>query len=642
MSAILLPLLPFLGAGLLFALRGRPRTLGLVAVSVLAATVGLGLWASLTEPSAAFRWGPAIELRLAVAGFGRVMVVLVPLIATPIVAYAAATETEGRPRLLALMVAFVGAMLALVAAADFLTLLIAWELVGALSWALIGHGWHDPENGRSAARAFLTTRLGDLGLYVAAGATFAASGSFGLDAIGGAASPAREMIAAGVLLAAAAKSAQVPFSPWLFAAMAGPTPVSALLHSATLVASGAYLLIRLEPALAAVSWFLPAVAAVGIVTAISGGIVATLQTHAKRALAASTSAQYGLMFAAVGAGFPAAAGAQLVAHAAFKSLLFLGAGVAIHARGTAALGRLRLGRALPRIALLSGVGALALAAVPPLGAAWSKEQVLAGAFDASAWFGAAVLVAGFLSALYAARYQVLAYGRAADGPGPADPNPIRRPGRMETGSMAALAALTLALSLLWVPGAGRIVEEAAGGRLPDSAPWETVATLAILAAAFGLAWWLHHRGRLLTLGLGPVAQDAAGNWLGIPVAVSTLVERPVARLAGSLRVLDDRVIDAGVRRAAWVARGISSLFSRRVELSIDGLVRLIGAVTLSGAAGSRVADDAGIDAAVEATGRGIGLLGHQSRRLQTGQSHEYFVIFAGGLAVMAIVLAVYR
>jgi NADH-quinone oxidoreductase subunit L len=642
MSAIVLPLLPVLGAGLLIALRGRPRALGPLAVAVLAATVAVGMWAALTEPSAALRWSPAIELRLAVEGFGRVMVVLVPLIATPIVAYAAATETDGRPRLLALMVAFVGAMLVLVAAADFLTLLIAWELVGALSWALIGHGWRDPENGRSATRAFLTTRLGDLGLYVAAGATFAASGSFAFGAIGGAGSPAREMIAAGVLLAAAAKSAQVPFAPWLFAAMAGPTPVSALLHSATLVASGAYLLIRLEPSLASVSWFLPAVAIVGIVTAIAGGIVATLQTHAKRALAASTSAQYGLMFAAVGAGFPAAAGAQLVAHAAFKSLLFLGAGVAIHARGTADLGRLRLGRAVPRIGLLSAVGALALAAVPPLGGAWSKEQVLAGAIDASAWFGAAVLVAGFLSALYAARYQVLAYGRAAEGPGADDPNPIRRPGYVETGSMAALATLTLALSLLWMPGAGRIVEEAAGGRLPESAPWETVATLAVLAAAFGLAWWLHHSGRLLTLRLRPAVQAAAGNWLGLPVAVSMLVERPVVVLSGWLRVIDERVIDAGIRRAAWVAGVISGLFSRRVELSIDGLVHLVGAVTLSSAAGSRLADDAGVDAAVEATGRGIGLLGHQSRRLQTGQSHQYFVILGAGLAVMAAVLAIYR
>jgi hypothetical protein len=262
--------------------------------------------------------------------------------------------------------------------------------------------------------------------------------------------------------------------------------------------------------------------------------------------------------------------------------------------------------------------------------------------DASAWFGAAVLVAGFLSALYAARYQVLVYGRAAEGRGADDPNPIRHPGFVETGSMAALATLTLALSLLWMPGAGRIVEEAAGGRLPESAPWETVATLAVLAAAFGLAWWLHHSGRLLTLGLRPAVQAAAGNWLGLPVAVSMLVERPVVVLSGWLRVIDERVIDAGVRRAAWVAGVISGLFSRRVELSIDGLVHLVGAVTLSSAAGSRLADDAGVDAAVEATGRGIGLLGHQSRRLQTGQSHQYFVILGAGLAVMAAVLAIYR
>jgi formate hydrogenlyase subunit 3/multisubunit Na+/H+ antiporter MnhD subunit len=98
MSAIVLPLLPVLGAGLLIALRGRPRALGPLAVAVLAATVAVGMWAALTEPSAALRWSPAIELRLAVEGFGRVMVVLVPLIATPIVAYAAATETDGRPR----------------------------------------------------------------------------------------------------------------------------------------------------------------------------------------------------------------------------------------------------------------------------------------------------------------------------------------------------------------------------------------------------------------------------------------------------------------------------------------------------------------------------------------------------------------
>ena len=641
MSLFLLPLLPALAAAGIVVLRNRPRALGPFAVGSLAATLALGVWAAATEPTIAYRWSPLIEMRLAVEGFGRVMVVLVPLVATPIVAYAAAIEKEGRARLLSLMVAFVAVMLVLVAAADFLSLLIAWELVGALSWALIGHGWRDPASPRSAAQAFLTTRLGDLGLYVAAGTVFAAAGSFDFAAIGSVGSPAREIIAAGVLLAAAAKSAQVPFSPWLFAAMAGPTPVSALLHSATLVASGAYLLIRLGPALAPVVWFLPAVALVGLVTALSGGIVATVQTHAKRALAASTSAQYGLMFVAIGAGFPAAAGAQLVAHAAFKSLLFLGAGVAIHARGTPRLDGLRLGRALPAAAGLSAVGALGLAAVPPLGAAWSKEAVVAAASTMSGMLGVAVLAAGFLSTLYATRYQLLAYG-GGYGPDPDEPPSFRQPGRVETWSMAALASITVALSVLWLPGAARLVEEFAGAPLADGAIWQTALAIGSLGAAVALVLLLQGRGRLVTLGLSPSTQARAGDWLGLPRATWILVVLPVTALSRLLRAFDDRVIDAGVRRAAWLAGVMSRLFSRRFEVTIDGVVRLIAGMTDSTAVRSRFADDSGVDAAVEAAGRGVGIAGHQSRRLQTGQSHEYFVILAAGLALMAVVLVVYR
>lgn len=639
-QAVLLAL-PVAGTGALTALRGRPRLLAPVAVVSLFATTLVGLWAAVSEPSLTIRWGPVIELRLAVEGFGRVMVVLVPLVAAPIVAYAAATETYGRARLLALMVAFVAAMLLLVSSADFLVLLIAWELVGVLSWALIGHGWRDQDNGRSSAQAFLTTKLGDLGLYVAAGATFAVSGSFDFAGIARAEGPLLALIAAGVLLAAAAKSAQVPFSPWLFAAMAGPTPVSALLHSATLVAAGAYLLIRLAAALEPVNWFLPAVALVGIVTALTGGVVATVQTHAKRALAASTSAQYGLMFVAIGAGFPAAAGAQLVAHAAFKSLLFLGAGVAIHATGLPGLGSMQLGRALPWIAGLSGVGALALAAVPPLGAAWSKERILSGALEASTLLGAAVLLAGFLSALYATRYQLLVFGLGR-GPATGNSDRPRRPGAVEVASMAALASITIGLAALWLPGAGSIVEELGAGPLPHGALGALIAALALLMAAVAIIFWLDRRRSLLSLGLRPALQGAAGNWLGLPLVTSAVVARPTLVLADHLRAFDDRVVDAGVRRSAWLAGMFSTLLSRRFEFAMDGVVRSIASATLAAAAGSRTADDTGVDAAVEATGRGVGVAGHQSRRLQTGQSHHYFVIVAAGLAAIAAILIVYR
>jgi len=631
-----LPLLPALAAAATLALRGRPRVLGPLAVGALLATLALTAWAAAAEPASGWRWSPQLRLELAVSDFGRVMVLLVPAIAAPIVAYAAATETEGRARLLALMLAFVGAMLFLVVAADFLTLLIGWELVGAASWALIGHGWQDSDNASAARQSFITTRLGDLGLYVAAGLTFAAGGSFAFTALGDLDRPMLDSVAAGVLLAAMAKSAQVPFSPWLFAAMAGPTPVSALLHSATLVAAGAYLLIRLAPMLEPAGWFLPAVAGIGLATALSGGAVAALQPHAKRTLAGSTSAQYGLMFVAVGAGSTAAAGAHLVAHAAFKSLLFLGAGVALHAAGTGELAGQRLGRTFPLVALLSGIGALALAAAPPLGGAWTKEQIVAAASHRSGWLAAGVLVAGFLSALYAARYQLLAFG-----PGEARPSRAHayRPGQPELWAMAALAVITVALSALWIPGLDGAVERATKGRLAAGAIWELAAAVATIGAAFGLAWWLWRGARLTTFGLSAPRQEAAADWLGLPRATRVVAVEPVLAMSRLLSAFDNRVVDAGVRGMAALSGFASRFLARRGEWTIDRAVRAVALATMRSAAGSRRADDGGIDRAVEGGAAGVGIAGRESRRLQTGLAHHYYVVTAAGLAAMVAVLA---
>lgn len=636
MSVLVLPLLPLISAGLVLLVGRRPRAAGGVAVVGLVATLALGVWAAIAQPGTTIAWSPVFELALRVEGFGRVMVVLVPFIAAPIVAYAAASEPEGRIRLLVLMLSFVATMLLLVVAADFVTLLLGWELVGATSWALIGHGWRDRTNVEAGTQAFLTTRLGDLGLYVAAGAAFAGSGSFGFDALSGAPAPWREIVAGGVLLAAAAKSAQVPFSPWLFAAMAGPTPVSALLHSATLVAAGAYLLIRLAPAMESVAWFLPLTAIVGVVTALAGGVVAAAQTHMKRAMAASTSAQYGLMFVAIGAGSTAAAGAQLVTHAAFKSLLFLAVGIAIHATGSSLLGRYRVGRALPLVAAMAGVGALALAGVPPLGGAWSKEAVMTAAIETSAALGVAAVAAGFLSALYAARLQLLAFG-----PGESPPR-VRRPTSTELVALGTLAITTIALGLLWIPGVPDVLETLAGGDVPAGSPWEFVVAVTAVAAGVLAVLLLERRGRLLDLGLAPSLRAGVEDWLTLPRLTSTLVVGPTLRLSIALARGDDRVIDAGVRASARTAQLVSSLVDRRLEFSIDRVVRTVAAATLRTADGSRVADDAGLDRAIEGTGRGIGVAGRQSRRLQTGQTHQYFVIVAVGLGLIAVVLAVAR
>lgn len=641
MTAVALVALPTLGAALVGLFGRRAGVIAAMAITALALTLGVGAWASVTQPAAAWRWSPIIELRLSVEAFGRVMVVLVPLVALPIVAYAISTESDGTRRLVAFLLAFVGAMLLLVTAADFVTLLVAWELVGFVSWVLIGHRWRETDAAPSATRAFVTTRLGDLGLFVAAGVAFAATGTFSFEALRMADPGALAVVAGGVLVAAAAKSAQLPFSPWLFAAMAGPTPVSALLHSATLVAAGAYLLVRLAPQLGAVAWFGPAVAVVGLATALAGGLVALLQLDAKRALAGSTSAQYGLMFVAVGSGFAAAGAAQLVTHAAFKSLLFLGAGVAIHATGSGALAAMGFGRRLPRAALLSAIGALALAGVPPLGGAWTKEVILAGSVEASAWLAVGVVGASLLTALYAARYQILAYGSPV-----ADRDPATRRGSpgegveryrptlAELGGLAVLAGVTLLLSGLWLPGVADVLEEVVGTPLPDGSALELMISVVTIAVAFAVVWRARRRGALVTVGLPRRVQAGAADWLGLPRATDAAVVRPTLALSAALGRLDDRVIDAGVRGVAALARAVSAAFARRGEWTFDGAVHGLWALTVGAAGTSRTVDDRGVDAVVEEGARGVGAAGEASRRLQTGQSHHYYVAIVAGVAVM--------
>jgi NADH:ubiquinone oxidoreductase subunit 5 (subunit L)/multisubunit Na+/H+ antiporter MnhA subunit len=600
--------------------------------------LAVGIWAASSGATASWRWGERLVLGLNVEGLAAVMVVLVPAVALPVIAYTAATMAQDRAlaRLLALLLTFVGAMLVLVAAADLLTLLVAWELVGALSWALIAHDWRDGERPSLALHAFLATRTGDLGLVAAAALTLAVLGRADYDALGSLDGWAAHAVAAGLVVAAAAKSAQLPFSPWLFSAMAGPTPVSALLHSATMVAAGAYVLARTVPVLEGAAWLAGAVAGLGLATAVAGGVVASLQTDLKAALAASTSAQYGLILVAVGAGSTAAAGAHLVTHAVFKALLFLGAGVVLHAAGTLHLGHLRLGRALPFTAAAFAVGALALAGVPPLGAAWSKEEILAAAAHADAWLAVGVVVASVLSAVYAARLSLLTFGL---GDRPADRDGGVGLSGYERGALGALATATVILGTLWLPGAGEVVEEATAGLLQAGAAWELPASLAAVAAGVGLVVMADRRRRLVDFGLPTRAQAGMADWFGLPTVARVVVVDPVLRLSGGLAAFDDRVVDAGVRAAARVPRALSRAFSWWGERSLDGVVQAVAGATLAAGRTSRRADERLVDRAVEDLARGTGLAGRQSRRLQTGLAHHYYVIAAIGVVALVVVAA---
>ena len=626
------------GAALLLASRHRRGAIVPVAVTALIASLAVGGWASVVESSASWRWGPGLELGLAVTGLGRVMVVLVPAVAIPVVAFAGSSlaQDRGLVRLMVLLQAFVGAMLLLVAAGDLLTLLVGWELVSVCSWALISHQWQDRATTDAAAQAFLTTRVGDLGLVAAAGVALAAGAGTGYGDLSALSGWPAQVVALGLLVAASAKSAQLPFAPWLFSAMAGPTPVSALLHSATMVAAGAYALARTVPELGEAAWLPTVVAALGVATAIAGGLVATMQTDLKRALAASTSAQYGLVLVAVGAGSSAAAGAHLVTHAVFKALLFLAAGVALHAAGTLHLGRLRLGRALPGVALSFAVGALALAAVPPLGGAWSKEEILAAAAHEGPWLTAGVAVATFLSALYAGRLAVLAFG---SGPPRSGVGVERRAERLAIG---ALAVATGALAALWLPGAGDVVERVTGGQLVDGRWWELPLSLALIVIASGVVFGLDRRHALLTAGLPTSLGAFAADWFGLPLLARSGVVKPTLAFARTLASMDDRIIDAGVRAAAGIPAAGSRVLAWWGERGVDGAVVGVAAGTLRAAGLSRAVDERALDRAVEELARGTGVAGRQSRRLQTGLTHHYYVVAAVGLLVVVAVAALGR
>lgn len=673
MLLTLLVLLPT-AAGVTVWLAGddRPTLRRSVAWTTPVATLVCASFAATGDHSATFRWGAGLSLRLVVDDLARAPVVLVPFVTLAVVIYALGYgEARGRSRMVGLLLAFSGAMELLLVAGDFLTLVIAWELVGVVSWGLIAHHWRT-DGPPNAAHAYLATRAGDLGLFAAAGGCFAAAGSLDFDALAVVDGGAAHLVVGGVLFAAVAKSAQLPFSPWLFSAMAGPTPASALLHSATMVAAGAYLVARLQPFLDTVSWFAPTAIAFGLTTALVGGVVAFLQPEAKKLLAASTSAQYGLMFVAVGAGYPAVAIAHLVAHGVFKALLFIAAGVAIDESGTERLVGMRVGRRLPVLAAITAAGTASLAAVPPLGAAWTKEEIVAAGTHAAPHVGVLVIVAGGLSALYAARFQLVAFGSPPTvGATSTADDGSRRPSmhrlRHAALGLALLTVAVMCLVPLWTHWGEDRLLDVTGGELPTGATWELVGSVAAVAIAVYAAWIADRRG-LLAAPATTHALHQVADWLtiatacrralvdptlrlaalaarfddGVFDAAPTLVAASGRRLAGLAAVGDDRVVDAGARTVASSARHLAGVFARGDDRVVDAGVR---AVARFGRWSARVSDRVGewsFDGAVEGLARLAGAAGRDSRRLQTGLTHQYYAGIAVTFAVLVTTILVWR
>jgi NADH-quinone oxidoreductase subunit L len=369
-----------------------------------------------------FEWVPAggfsVDVGFLADPLSMTMCLFITGIATLIHLYAIG-YMHGDPRFSKFFVylnLFVFSMLMLVLGDNLLLTFLGWEGVGACSYFLISF-WHESDANASAGKkAFVTNRIGDWGYMVAMFLTFTALGSITytdiIEGAGGLAATTATAITLLLLVGAAGKSAQIPLFVWLPDAMAGPTPVSALIHAATMVTSGVYLLTRMSPVLAASSeWVTTVIAVVGVLTALVAATIAVGQTDIKKVLAYSTVSQLGYMFLAIGSGAYVAAIFHMVTHAFFKALMFLGSGSVIHGMGDEQdmrrMGALR--KLMPITAITYLVGWLAIAGVPPFSGFWSKDEILLFAYEKSPVLWALGLITALLTAFYMSRQVFLTF-----------------------------------------------------------------------------------------------------------------------------------------------------------------------------------------------------------------------------------------
>lgn len=326
---------------------------------------------------------------------------------------------EQLSRYYAFVLLFIGAMAGLVLSGNLLFMFFFWEITALCSYALISFYNDDPKAVAGGIKALIITQVGGIGLLAGALTAYAALGSYQVsDLLAGAGTLPPNLLALaafGFLLAAAAKSAQFPFHTWLPDAMEAPTPVSALIHAATMVNAGVYLLARFYPAFSQVPGWTLAVMLVGFISALIAAFMALTATDLKRTLAYSTVSQLGYMVYAIGAGGVLASQFHLLSHAVFKALLFLGAGAVIHASGTRDMRRMgALGEQMPFVRNVFVLGALALMGIPILNGFWSKELILeSGLKNGPIWALAGMVIIAGLTAFYTLRMTWLVFFGAA-------------------------------------------------------------------------------------------------------------------------------------------------------------------------------------------------------------------------------------
>ncbi|WP_328583182.1 NADH-quinone oxidoreductase subunit 5 family protein [Streptomyces sp. NBC_00370] len=653
--AVLVPLLPFLGAaaGLLLGrtapefvrpLAVLPPLVSAVLAVLVAVRQGGGAGGGKAPLDAATQLTPTgsvpVDLALHIDGFAALVAVLVAVVASCVQIYSTAylRDDARYPSYAALVSLFTAAMLLVVYSGDLMVLLVGWEIMGICSYFLVGHYWETPEARAASLKAFLVTKLGDVPFLIGLFALAADTGTFRvtgvLTAVGNGELDHPTLIALLLLAGVAGKSAQFPLHTWLPDAMAGPTPVSALIHAATMVAAGVYFVARLLPVFAASRAALVVLAVMAAVTMVGSALAALAQDDIKRVLAYSTLGQLGYMTGALAVGDRGAAVFHLLAHGAFKALLFLGAGVVIHAAGTnslAAMSRMGgLAKRIPDAYWTMTVALLALAAIPPFAGFFSKESVLGAAEhaalgDSALAPGAAgwtVLVAGLVTALLTAAYATRLWLLAFHGHGPEAVAHGRQPVAMSA-VLWVLAIPTVGLGLT----IGYLTDWFDGHSLAPTLTTSVLGTgVALVGGLTTYGSWKHTSALAASSPMGAVsAHPDAEPALSEEEAIES--HRAVyGDIAGSYDPADPgRLLLGRLHRHAAAGFHLDALYGALFVRPVLAAARLV-----------RFLDREVVDTYVRGAGTGTRWLGAAVRRAQTGNVQSYLSALLAGSLVLAI------
>ncbi len=613
---------------------GRASSLVAIAAMLLSTAVTLSLWPAVWQGGDfTLQWtgllldrGPLL-IGLHVDALALLMLTVVTVIGTLIQIYSIGYMRDDPrfSRFFAYLSLFCASMLLLVLADNLALLYVGWELVGLCSYLLISFWFEKPAAAAAGKKAFLTTRIGDAGLLLGILVLYLTTRELRFSAM----PQTRDwclahghaglltLISLCIFSGAVGKSAQFPLHVWLPDAMEGPTPVSALIHAATMVAAGVYLVARSYVLFTPTS--LEVVAVIGTITALMAATIALAQTDIKRVLAYSTLSQLGFMMAALGVGGREAGMFHLATHACFKALLFLGAGSVIHAvhhQELFQMGGLR--RAMPWTFATCLIATLAISGVPPLAGFWSKDAILAAAFASGhhVIFWALVAVSAMTSG-YMFRLLFLTFFGS---PRPPPHAPHAVPHESPAVMVIPLIVLALASIVVGLPGSPwmhfAFQQWLAGGGAVAETFHFSVAAISTLAAALGflVAWLLYIKQQPV---FSPSLR-ARWRWAYTAAAQAyrfdALYERyllaPMRQTAQDLAGFDQRIIDGavnGVGRLGWALGQMKGWFDHTV---VDGCMN-------------------GIAVVVSASGRGL-------RRVQTGYVQHYLLVLV--LAISALVV----